>query len=141
MAIALFPLAVLGIATIIIGNIRISEVVTGSIENGLRASAVSVSDTLSYAGEGEFRLQDDQLYKGDFNVSEATQIADTIKKAADTDITIFYGDTRYMTSVMDEQGNRVIGTKAGEQVIEKVLNNGQEHFSTDVDVVGQPYYR
>lgn len=140
MAIALFPLAVLGIATIIIGNIRISEVVTGSIENGLRASAVSVSDTLSYAGEGEFRLQDDQLYKGDFNVSEATQIADTIKKAADTDITIFYGDTRYMTSVMDEQGNRVIGTKAGEQVIEKVLNNGQEHFSTDVDVVGQPYY-
>ena len=59
MAIALFPLAVLGIATIIIGNIRISEVVTGSIENGLRASAVSVSDTLSYAGEGEFRLQYD----------------------------------------------------------------------------------
>lgn len=140
MAIALFPLVVLGIATIIIGNIRISEVVTESIENGLRASAVSVSDTLSYAGEGEYQLRDDQLYKGDFNISEAVEIADAIKKAADTDITIFYGDTRYMTSVIDEQGNRVVGTKAGDQVIEKVLNNGQEHFATDVDVVGHAYY-
>ena len=140
MAIALFPLLVLGIATIIIGNMRISEVVTGSIENGLRASAVSVSDTLRYAGDGEYQLIDDQLYKGDFNVSEAVEIADTIKKAADTDITIFYGDTRYMTSVTDEQGNRVIGTKAGDRIIEKVINNGQEHFATDVDVVGQPYY-
>lgn len=140
MAIALFPLVVLGIATIVIGNIRISEVVTGSIENGLRASAVSVSDTLSYAGEGEYQLRDDQLYKGDFNISEAVEIADAIKKAADTDITIFYGDTRYMTSVIDEQGNRVVGTKAGDQVIEKVLNNGQEHFATDVDVVGHAYY-
>lgn len=140
MAIALFPLLLLGIATIVIGNIRISEVVTGSIENGLRASAVSVSDTLSYAGEGEYQLRDDQLYKGDFNISEAVEIADAIKKAADTDITIFYGDTRYMTSVIDEQGNRVVGTKAGDQIIEKVLNNGQEHFATDVDVVGHAYY-
>ena len=140
MAIALFPLLLLGIATIIIGNMRISEVVTGSIENGLRASAVSVSDTLRYAGDGEYQLIDDQVYKGDFNVSEAVEIADTIKKAADTDITIFYGDTRYMTSVIDEQGNRVIGTKAGDRIIEKVINNGQEHFATDVDVVGQPYY-
>ena len=140
MAIALLPLVVLGIATIIIGNIQISEVVTGSIENGLRASAVSVSDTLSYAGQGEYQLRDDQLYKGDFNISEAVEIADAIKKAADTDITVFYGDTRYMTSVVDEQGNRVIGTRAGDQIIEKVLYKGQEHFSTDVDVAGHAYY-
>lgn len=139
-AIALFPLLILGIVTIIIGNIRISEVVSGSIENGLRASAVSVGETLSYAGEGEYQLVDGQLYKGDFNVSEAVEIADAIKEAADTDITIFFGDTRYMTSVIDEQGNRVIGTKAGDQIIEKVLKNGQEHFATNVDVVGQAYY-
>lgn len=123
-----------------IGNMRISEVVTGCIENGLRASAVSVGDTLRYAGEGEYQLKDDQLYKGDFNVSEAMQIADAIKEASDTDITIFYGDTRYMTSVIGEQGNRVIGTKAGEKIIDKVLNKGQEYFSTDVNVEGRAYY-
>jgi len=140
MVIALFPLVILGIATILVGNVRISEVVTGSIENGLRAAAVSVSDTLSFTDEGEYQLKDDQLYKGDFNVSDAVEIADDIKEAADTDITIFYGDTRYMTSVLDDQGKRVVGTKAGEKIIEKVLKNGQEHFATNVDVEGHAYY-
>ena len=137
---ALLPLLCLGAATILIGQVRISQVVTESIENGLRGSAVSVRDTLSYVGDGEFGLNEDKLYKGEFNVSDAVEIADDIKKAADTDITVFYGDTRYMTSVLDEQGNRVVGTKAGDQVIEKVLKNGEELFSTNVDVVGHPYF-
>ncbi len=140
MVIALFPLLILGIVTILLGNVRISEVVTGSIENGLRAAAVSVSDTLSFTDEGEYQLKDDQLYKGEFNVSEAVEIADDIKAAADTDITVFYGDTRYMTSVLDDQGKRVVGTKAGEKIIEKVLKNGQDHFATNVDVEGHAYY-
>lgn len=137
---ALLPLLCLGAATILIGQVRISQVVTESIENGLRGSAVSVRDTLSYVGDGEFGLNEDKLYKGEFNVSDAVEIADDIKKAADTDITVFYGDTRYMTSVLDEQGNRVVGTKAGDQVIEKVLKNGEELFSTNVDVVGHHYF-
>ena len=137
---ALLPLLCLGAATILIGQVRISQVVTESIENGLRGSAVSVRDTLSYVGDGEFGLNEDKLYKGEVNVSDAVEIADDIKKAADTDITVFYGDTRYMTSVLDEQGNRVVGTKAGDQVIEKVLKNGEELFSTNVDVVGHPYF-
>lgn len=137
---ALLPLLCLGAATILIGQVRISQVVTESIENGLRGSAVSVRDTLSYVGDGEFGLNEDKLYKSEFNVSDAVEIADDIKKAADTDITVFYGDTRYMTSVLDEQGNRVVGTKAGDQVIEKVLKNGEELFSTNVDVVGHPYF-
>lgn len=137
---ALLPLLCLGAATILIGQVRISQVVTESIENGLRGSAVSVRDTLSFVGDGEFDLNEDKLYKGEFNVSDAVEIADDIKKAADTDITVFYGDTRYMTSILDEQGNRVVGTKAGDQVIEKVLKNGEELFSTNVDVVGHPYF-
>lgn len=140
MAVALIPLLVLGIVTILIGNIRITEVVTGTIENGLRAAAVSVCDTLDYAGEGEYQLQDNELYKGDFNISAASEIADDIKASADTDITVFFGDTRYMTSIHDEQGNRAVGTKAGEAVVATVINNGQEYFSTDVEIVGQDYF-
>lgn len=137
---ALAPLLCLGIATILIGNARISSVVTGSIENGLRASAISVRDTLSYVDEGEYRLEGESLYKGEFNVSEAVSIADNLKKSADTDITVFYGDTRYMTSVLDEQGNRVVGTKAGEKVVQTVLNEGKEYFATDVEVAGHSYF-
>lgn len=137
---ALLPLICLGLATMLIGNNKITEVVTDSIENGLRASAVSVRDTLKYVDEGSYQLAEGILYKGEFNVSEAVEIADNLKKASDTDITIFFGDTRYMTSVINEQGERVIGTQAGEAVIQKVLVEGKEHFATNVDVVGQPYF-
>lgn len=137
---ALAPLLCLSVATIVIGNARIERVVTESIENGLRASAVSVRDTFNYVDDGEYQLMDGVLYKGEFNVSDTVEIADNLKEAADTDITVFFGDTRYMTSVIDEQGKRVIGTKAGEKVIQTVLKEGKEYFATDVDVVGQSYF-
>ncbi len=140
LSMALLPLLLLGVATLIIGNNRINEVVTESIENGLRGAAVSVQDTLNYVDEGAYQIVEGKLYKGEFNVSDATDIADNIKEATDMDITIFCGDTRYMTSVVDASGARVIGTQAGAAIIEKVLNGGQEHFATNVDVVGQPYF-
>jgi len=140
LAMSLIPLLVLGAATLFLCNVEINAVVTDSIENGLRSAAHAVSDTLSYVDEGEYYLDGDILFKGEFNVTEATELADDLRNSADTDITIFYGDTRYMTSVVDDSGNRVLYTQAGAAVIEKVLNGGQEHFATNVDVVGQKYF-
>ena len=140
LSMAVVPLFFLGLFTILLGKVRINEVVTGSIENGLRGAAFSVSDTLGCADEGSYQLVEDKLYKGEFNISDATQIADNIKAASDMDVTVFYGDTRYMTSVLDAQGNRVIGTQAGETVINTVLKGGNEYFSTDVNVEGHPYF-
>ena len=140
LAMSLFPLIVLGLATIIFGNARIKEVVTDNIENGLRGTAVAVRDTLDYADEGEFHVEDGTLYKGEFNVTEATEIADHAKEAADMDVTVFYGDTRYMTSVLNEQGERAIGTSADEAVVSKVVNGKEEYFSDAVSVNGASYF-
>ena len=140
LAMSLFPLIVLGLATIIFGNARIKEVVTDNIENGLRGTAVAVRDTIDYADEGEFRVEDGMLYKGEFNVTEATEIADHAKEASNMDVTIFYGDTRYMTSVLNEQGERAVGTSADEAVVSKVVNGKEEYFSEAVSVNGAPYF-
>lgn len=140
LSMALVPLLCLGIFTVIVGDIEINNVVTDTIENGLRASAVSVRDTLDNVSDGTYSVEGDQLYKGEYNVTEAFSIADNIKTAADMDITVFYGDTRYMTSVKDASGNRVLLTQAGEAVVQKVLNGGSEYFSTDVLVEGTAYF-
>ena len=140
LAMAVVPLFFLGLFTILLGKVRITEVVTGTIENGLKGAAVSVRDTLGCVDEGSYQLVEDKLYKGEFNVSDATQIADNIKAASDMDVTVFYGDTRYMTSVLDANGNRVVGTQAGEAVINTVLKGGKEYFSTDVNVEGHHYF-
>lgn len=140
LAMSLFPLIVLGLITVIFGNARIREVVTDNIENGLRGAAVAVRDTIDYADEGELHVEDGILYKGEFDVTNATEIADHVKSATGMDITVFYGDMGYMSSVVNEQGERIIGTTAQEVVIDKVLKGNQEYFSDDVNVNGVPYF-
>lgn len=140
LAMSLFPLIVLGLITIIFGNARIREVVTDNIENGLRGTAVAVRNAIDYADEGEYHVEDGTLYKGEFDVTNVTDMADHIQTSADTDITVFYGNTRYMTSILDAQGNRAIGTTASEEVTSKVLDGQQEYFSSDANVNGAAYF-
>lgn len=139
--ISITPLVLLGIAILWISNQRVDSVLTSAIENGLRGSAISVLDSLEEINDEPFHIgEDDELYKGDYNITQHTRLADELKKTVNTDITIFYGDTRYMTSVVDESGNRVLRTQAGEAVVNTVLKGGQDYFSTDVVVVGQDYF-
>ncbi|MCH5260499.1 MAG: cache domain-containing protein [Lachnospiraceae bacterium] len=139
--ISIAPLVLLGIVMLWISNQRVSTVLASAIENGLRASAISVLDSLEEINDEAFYIgEDDELYKGDYNITQHTRLADELKEASRTDITIFYGDTRYMTSVVDEKGERVLRTQAGEAVVNTVVKGGKDYFATDVVVVGQDYY-
>ena len=141
LAISLAPIALLGIVMLWVTNQRVGSVVTSVIENGLRGSAIAELDFLNEINDGPFYIGgNDELYKGDYNVTQHTKLADELKGASNTDITVFFGDTRYMTSVVDESGSRVLRTKASESVVNTVQKNGKDYFATDVVVVGQDYY-
>ena len=139
--ISIAPLILLGIVILWISNQRINSVVTSVIKNGLRGAAISVLDSLEELNNEAFYIsEDDELYKGDYNVTQHTRLADELRSNTNMDITVFYGDTRYMTSVLDEKGERVLRTQAGDAVINAVLKGGQDYFATNVVVVGQDYY-
>lgn len=138
---AVLPLIILGVVILVFSNAKINSVVTNAIENGLKGAAVSVEDTFNYADEGDYHLdKNGNLCKGDFNITKNPKIADNIKEATDMDITIFYGKVRYMTSIVSESGNRMVGTSAGDEVVQRVLINGEEYFSQNVDIYGQAYF-
>lgn len=56
------------------------------------------------------------------------------------EITLFYGDTRMATTLIGEDGKRILGTQASEEVVETVLVKGEEYHSTDLVINGNPYY-
>ena len=139
--ISITPIVLMGIVMLWVSNQRVNAVLTSTIENGLRGSAIAVLDFLEEINnEGFYIGENDELYKGDYNITQHTKLADELKGASSTDITIFYGDTRYMTSVVDASGNRVLRTKAGEAVVNTVQKSGKDYFSTDVMVEGQDYF-
>ncbi|MCR5117751.1 MAG: cache domain-containing protein [Lachnospiraceae bacterium] len=56
------------------------------------------------------------------------------------ELTLFKGDTRFVTSIIGNDGKRIEGTKASDAVIATVLNNGKDYFSEDVVINGKDYF-
>lgn len=139
--IAVIPLVLLGVVIIMISSKRIESALTKNIGNGLRGTAIAVRATFRKLNNEPYRLnENNELVKGDFNISQTVDLADGIKEGANIDVTICYGDTRYMTSVKDANGERILGTKAGPRAVENVLGKGEEFFATDAVVADQEYF-
>ncbi len=56
------------------------------------------------------------------------------------EMTIFKGDTRFLSSIRDDKGERIAGTKAGEAVIAEVLGKGNMYIAHDTVINGNKYY-
>ncbi|MCH5258604.1 MAG: methyl-accepting chemotaxis protein, partial [Lachnospiraceae bacterium] len=139
---AVLPLLVLGIAVLVVSHIKVTDVVTETIANGLRGSATSIVKSMEQLNDDPYYIgENDDLYKGDFDITKFTGMADELKVVSNTDITVFYGRMRYMTSVLTDNGERAIRTEADDpNVIENVLNKGQDYFNTNVTVRGNTYF-
>lgn len=86
---------------------------------------------------GKWKISDGKLYKGDMKISDNNQIVDSIKNESGVNvISIFLGDTRVATNAVDESGNRAIGTKASNEIVELVLKQGKTYIGR-TDVLGK----
>ena len=139
--VSLSPLVVLSLVIFFVSSSNFRNVINGEVIKGLEAVAVSIEETFSETDAGDWHLEGDLLYKGEYNVSEeALDVVDGIGRVEGYVATIFFGDTRYLTSIVNEDGSRAIGTQAGEAVIDAVLNKGQDYEANDVEILGEKYY-
>ncbi len=137
----LLPLIFVAIVVATLGRTQTVTINAWTIEECLKATAISIQDTLHLlGGDAPFEVKDGALWKGDVNVSEHTEIVDDIKEGSSVAVTIFYGDTRYVTSVTDAEGNRVLGTQAELAIVETVMTNGDEYIDESLVLEGVEYY-
>jgi methyl-accepting chemotaxis protein len=87
--------------------------------------------------EGAWQVKGSELYKGDTKVSGNYQIVDYIKQAVGADSTIFLGDER-VTTTIEKEGERQVGTKAANEVVKEVLEKGHDYIG-QADVLGHTY--
>lgn len=108
---------------------------------GLKNLCQSVYAAYDALDSGEYRMEGDVLYKGDYCISENEAVIDSLVKGSAADVTIFYGDTRRATSLRDKAtGERILGTKASDAVIKTVLNEGKTFETDSVTINGETYY-
>lgn len=136
----LTPLVILSIIIFLVSFINFKNLVEEEIMKGLATIAVSTENVFKQQDKGDWHLEGDELYKGERNISEELEIVDDINAVNGYVATVFYGDTRYLTSIINEDGSRAIGTKAGDSVVETVLEKGKTLENNNVDVLGKKHY-
>jgi len=100
------------------------------------------SDLLDTYFPGEWSLKEDALYKGKKRFNEDYVFVDGFTKDTQILATLFAKDTRISSNITKEDGERAVGTKASDEVIQKVLVEGKV-FSGNADILGtsaQTYY-
>lgn len=122
-----------------IGTMR--NMVHDTTMEGLENLCRSVYAAYEALDPGAYRMEGDTLFKGDYNVSENGNIIDSFVEGSAADVTIFYGDTRRATSLRDKDtGQRILGTKAADAVIQAVINEGKNYETDSVTINGETYY-
>lgn len=110
------------------------------IEGTLQAAGYTLLEAFNAIDSGKFWLSGNLLYKGGTNLTENLSVIDSIKEKTEIECTLFYGDTRYMTTILDENGKRMILTQCSDEVREAVLNQGNTFFAKNIDIGGHDYY-
>lgn len=130
---------VLVVTVYAIGKMR--SMVQDTTMEGLGNLCQSVYAAYEAIDPGDYRVDGDILYKGDYCVTEHEEVIDNFVKGSNADVTIFYGDTRRATSLRDKvTGERILGTKASDAVISAVIDGGKTYEASDVTINGEQYY-
>lgn len=136
--IGLLPILILSILIVSFGMILLYRSYTISIQEELESTTNVLIDCLDLTVPGDYYYADDVLYKGDLNITAAAML-NRVKERSGIDTTIFWHDTRVLTTVVDESGVSAMGTKASAEVVKEVLLGGNDYYSNDVDVNGMTY--
>lgn len=137
---AVVPLLIFGVIQYSFSSKELDSSIKAQAYDGMQASSMLVTELINANSDGDYQLKEDQLYKGDtFNLSSQNEIVDSIKKQSGYDVTVFFGNTRYLTTIEDGNGGRNIGTTASSEITDHVLKTGENYKTTNTDILGERY--
>lgn len=134
------PVLLLGIVVILISLTVVKGALVQEIEDALRSAATATFAAYDQNAGEYLEAQNGDIWKGSYNISKSESIVDSIKEKSGMEVTFFYGDRRIMSSAVDKNGDRILGSPAGETVKKQVLEKGEEYFSKSVSIDGTMYY-
>lgn len=138
--IAIGPVLMLGVISIFFISTQVRKAVTSEIEEALKGTAAATLAAYDQNAGDYIQSTNGDIWKGSYNISKSESLVDKIKSNSGMDVTFFYGDERIMTSAKDANGDRVLGSRAGDKIVEKVLKGGEEYFSSAVSIEGELNY-
>lgn len=110
------------------------------VRHELNVAHYSFDVSVDSMATGTYMYTNGKFYKGRKNVSEDTQFFDNFSQQVDLQVTVFYDNLRVATSLIDSDGNRMVGTEADPAIYDLVVKQGQDYYSENVNIGGTLYY-
>ena len=134
------PVVLLGLLSIFFMLTTVHSSMMEEIEEGLKGTAAATLAAYDQNTGDYMESSNGDIWKGSYNISHSESLVDRIRDNTGMDVTFFYGDRRIMTSAVDSNGDRILNSPAGDRIVEKVLQNGEEYFSSAVSLDGVMNY-
>lgn len=137
---ALLPAFIAGLLLFVISTNKMSNSFSEFSETRVENICNALAEAYESLYEGDWNYDGSNFTKGEKDLYATYDLLDKVYEEDDVNVTIFYGDTRVMTTVRGEDGERFVNTKAGEVAIETVLNKGETYHDKNTVINGEKYY-
>ena len=119
------PMLLIFVFSLVSTRIYIKNTVEEERLTTLTTAASAVRNSYNYAYEGDYTLTIQNVFmKGEVNLSNNQHILDNLYQETGVVASISYKNIRKVTSIFDEDGNRIVGTSDREDIYEKIFNGG-----------------
>ena len=136
---------VVGACLALCGFFYVRYVCKEQVRNELLDVCNAANGLMNEKYPGDYSLmQDDsgayRLFKGDADISYDYDSVDMLKKLCNADMTLFYGDMRVLTTLKNEEEDRLSGTYANEEISGQVIYDNKNVFVSNADIYGVSYF-
>ena len=133
------PLLLITLIGIAISAGKQNSISKNLVEREVSGIAASVREAYVEMADGaDFAMSGDTLKKGNETLSENYELIDKLKQERDVELSIFYGDTRVLTTLKDSSGKREINKKMSKEIYD-IIQRGESYFTDDLELFGVPY--
>lgn len=140
MLVALLPMILMAVIVGISATRNMREGMRQEMMYALETQTHSLEQLYNAVNSDTYSVSGDKLMKGSFNVTDETDFLDSFVEGTDMQVTVFYGGTSMATTLKDQSGNRLTGTKADEAVTKAVTQDGKTVEEYNITIDGEKYY-
>ncbi|MCM1125992.1 MAG: diguanylate cyclase [Lachnospiraceae bacterium] len=140
----ILPIILLTLVITTFSAVSFANSMNNEAKNGLVNLCDTVITMYDAIYEGAYRAveQDGAVYllKGEHQLNGDFVFIDSIKEKTNVDVTFFYRDTRVITTIRGNDGERIIGTRVNPSVAKEVIEGNKEAFFSNTEIEGGRYF-
>ncbi len=142
-AVTILPLLILSLAASIYGIAAYRDGLNHVSAEELENMAGLFLDDYNELYPGELSMKQGAggltFYKGDARIDGDYAPFDRVKELTGAEVSLFYQDTRILTTLKDPQGVRMIGTGANQLILSEVEGKGLSAFFPNTEIGGEVF--